>query len=43
VIVNEVLRPEIALQKGAGEYLATKYHEQMGYMKVLYRELGPLV
>ena len=43
VIVNEVLRPEIALQKGAGEYLANKYHEQMGYMKVLYRDLGPLV
>ena len=43
VIVNEVLRPEIALQNGAGEYLANKYHEQMGYMKVLYRDLGPLV
>src|SRR5213593_2240777 len=27
VIVNEVLRPEIALQDGAGEYLANKYHE----------------
>src|SRR5207247_9679643 len=37
VIVNEVLRPEIALQNGAGEYLANKYHEQMGYMKVLNR------
>ena len=43
VIVNEVLRPEIALQDGAGEYLANKYHEQTGYMKVLYRDLGPLV
>ncbi len=43
VIVNEVLRPEIALQDGAGEYLANKYHEQTAYMKVLYRDLGPLV
>jgi arsenite-transporting ATPase len=43
VIVNGVLRPEIALQEGAGEYLANKYHEQTGYMKVLYRDLGPLV
>ncbi|TLZ95511.1 MAG: arsenic transporter [Methanobacteriota archaeon] len=43
VIVNEVLRPEVALQEGAGEYLANKYHEQTGYMKVLYRDLGPLV
>src|SRR5438132_490356 len=43
VIVNEVLRPEIALQEGAGEYLANKYHEQTAYMKVLYRDLGPLV
>src|SRR2546426_93320 len=43
VIVNEVLRPEIALQDGAGEYLANKYHEQIAYMKVLYRDLGPLV
>ena len=43
VIVNEVLRPEIALQEGAGEYLGNKYHEQTGYMKVLYRDLGPLV
>src|SRR5207247_3578305 len=32
VIVNGVLRPEIALQDGAGEYPATKYHEQTGYM-----------
>src|SRR5437762_3589577 len=43
VIVNGVLRPEIALQEGAGEYLANKYHEQTGYMKLLYRDLGPLV
>ncbi|HYR81870.1 MAG TPA: ArsA family ATPase [Thermoplasmata archaeon] len=43
VIVNEVLRPEVALQDGAGEYLANKYHEQIAYMKVLYRDLGPLV
>src|ERR671935_961884 len=43
VIVNEVLRPEVALQDGAGEYLANKYKEQMGYMKTLYRDLGPLV
>src|SRR2546428_7777076 len=43
VIVNEVLRPEVALQDGAGEYLANKYHEQTAYMKVLYRDLGPLV
>src|SRR3989442_14310467 len=43
VIVNEGLRPEIALQDGAGEYLANKYHEQTAYMKVLYRDLGPLV
>ena len=43
VIVNEVLRPEIALQAGAGEYLANKYQEQLGYMKTLYRDLGPLV
>ena len=43
VFVNEVLRPEVALQDGAGEYLANKYHEQTAYMKVLYRDLGPLV
>jgi arsenite-transporting ATPase len=43
VIVNEVLRSEVALQPGAGEYLANKYHEQSGYMKLLYRDLGPLV
>src|SRR2546426_926610 len=43
VIVNEVLRPEVALQDGAGEYLANKYHEQIAYMKVLYRDLGPFV
>ena len=43
VVVNEVLRPEIALQDGAGEYLANKYHEQIAYMKVLYRDVGPLV
>src|SRR6266566_2873911 len=43
VVVNEVLRPEVALQDGAGEYLANKYHEQIAYMKVLYRDLGPLV
>src|SRR5438445_901292 len=43
VIVNEVLRPEVALQPGAGEYLANKYHEQTAYMKILYRDLGPLV
>src|SRR6266545_4656403 len=43
VIVNEVLRADVALQAGAGEYLANKYHEQTAYMKVLYRDLGPLV
>src|SRR5207245_10639479 len=43
VVVHEVLRPEIALQDGAGESLANKYHEQTAYMKVLYRDLGPLV
>ncbi len=43
VIVNEVLRPEIAQMDGAGEYLANKYQEQLGYMKTLYRDLGPLV
>ena len=43
VIVNEVLRPEVALQTGAGDYLANKYQEQLGYMKVLYRDLKPLV
>src|SRR3989441_5783488 len=43
VIVNEFLRPEVALQDGAGEYLGNKYREQMGYMKVLNRDLGPLV
>src|SRR5256712_1081640 len=43
VVVNEVLRPEIALQDGAGEYLANKYHEQIAYMKGLYPDLGPLV
>lgn len=43
VIVNEVLRPEVAQMPGAGEYLANKYQEQLGYMKVLYRDLGPLV
>lgn len=43
VIVNEVLPPEIAQMDGAGEYLANKYQEQLGYMKLLYRDLGPLV
>ena len=43
VIVNEVLRPEIAQMPGAGEYLANKYQEQLGYMKVLYRDLGRVV
>ena len=43
VIVNEVLRPEIAQMSGAGDYLVNKYQEQLGYMKVLYRDLGPLV
>lgn len=43
VIVNEVLRPEVALQAGAGDYLTNKYKEQLGYMKVLYRDLKPLV
>ncbi len=43
VIVNEVLRQEIAQMAGAGDYLANKYQEQLGYMKVLYRDLGPLV
>ena len=43
VIVNEVLRPELAQMAGAGDYLANKYQEQLGYMKVLYRDLGPLV
>ncbi len=43
VIVNEVLPPEVAQMEGAGEYLANKYQEQLGYMKVLYRDLGPLV
>ena len=43
VIVNEVLRQEVAQMVGAGEYLANKYEEQLGYMKLLYRDLGPLV
>ncbi len=43
VIVNEIIRPEVAQMAGAGEYLANKYEEQLGYMKVLYRDLGPLV
>ncbi len=43
VIVNEVLRSEVAQMPGAGEYLANKYEEQLGYMKLLYRDLGPLV
>ncbi len=43
VIVNEILRPEVAQMEGAGEYLANKYQEQLGYMQLLYRDLGPLV
>ncbi len=43
VVVNEVLRPEVALQTDAGEYLANKYTEQLGYMRVIRRDLGPLV
>lgn len=43
VIVNQVLRPEVAQMPGAGDYLTNKYAEQLGYMKVLYRDLGPLV
>lgn len=43
VVVNEVLTPEVALQKDAGEYLSNKYQEQLGYMRVVQRELGPLV
>lgn len=43
VIVNEILRPEVAQMEGAGEYLANKYKEQLGYMQLLYRDLGPLV
>lgn len=43
VIVNEVLRSEVAQMPGAGEYLVNKYEEQLGYMKLLYRDLGPLV
>ena len=43
VIVNEVLREEVAQMAGAGDYLTNKYSEQLGYMKVLYRDLGPLV
>lgn len=43
VIVNEVLRSEVAQMPGAGDYLANKYEEQLGYMNVLYRDLGPLV
>ena len=36
-------RCQQSLQDGAGEYLANKYHEQTAYMKVLYRDLRPLV
>ncbi len=43
VIVNQVLRTEVAQQASVGSYLANKYEEQIGYMKVLYRDLGPLV
>ncbi len=43
VIVNEILRPEIAQMEGAGDYLANKYQEQLGYMKILDRDLGSLV
>ncbi|HYM39733.1 MAG TPA: ArsA family ATPase [Thermoplasmata archaeon] len=43
VIVNEILRPEVAQMAGAGDYLVNKYQEQLGYMRTLYRDLGPLV
>ncbi len=43
VIVNEVLRQEVAQMPGAGAYLANKYDEQLGYMRLLYRDLGPLI
>src|SRR3989442_13717839 len=41
VIVNEVLRPEIALQEGAGEDLANKYHDHTPSTKGRYANPGP--
>lgn len=43
IIVNQVLPLEISDRAASGDYLANKYQEQLGYMRILYRDLGPLV
>ncbi|HYF94863.1 MAG TPA: TRC40/GET3/ArsA family transport-energizing ATPase [Symbiobacteriaceae bacterium] len=43
VIVNSCIRSDEAHKALKDEYLQNKYHEQLGYLKVIEEDLGPLV
>lgn len=43
VIVNSCIRSDEAQKALGDEYLQNKYHEQLGYLKVIEEDLGPLV
>ncbi|HWI51036.1 MAG TPA: TRC40/GET3/ArsA family transport-energizing ATPase [Symbiobacteriaceae bacterium] len=43
VIVNSCIRADEAERAGLDEYLQNKFHEQLGYLKVIEDDLGPLV
>ena len=43
VIVNQVIPEELVKRKKVSEYLTNKFKEQEGYLKIIKRDLWPMV